>query len=147
MGETSRNHRYLVKPISTTLAAYAIITKTNSFACENETSNLYGQVCGLCKTKEMKFISESAFRCQVNSGRTCVVNSGKVYDVTDFINKHPGGSEILEKHSGEDVTQVMKTHDTHQHSPAAYRILDKYYIGHLNSSAGEVRKIKCTFQL
>lgn len=88
----------------------------------------------------MKFISESAFRCQVNSGRTCVVNSGKVYDVTDFINKHPGGSEILEKHSGEDVTQVMKTHDTHQHSPAAYRILDKYYIGHLNSSAGEVRK-------
>lgn len=88
----------------------------------------------------MKVISESAFQCQVNSGRTCVINSGQVYDVTDFVSKHPGGKEILENHSGEDVTQLMKTHDTHQHSPAAYRILDKYYIGHLNNSGGELRK-------
>lgn len=60
--------------------------------------------------------------------------------MTDFVGRHPGGGDILKKHSGEDVTQVMKSHDTHEHSHAAYRILYKYYIGDLASSSSELRK-------
>ena len=81
----------------------------------------------------MKPISEVAVNSLVKNGRTCVLSNGKVYDVTDFVNRHPGGADILKKHSGEDVTQVMKTHDIHEHSASAYRILDKYFIGDLSS--------------
>ena len=81
----------------------------------------------------MKPISEMAVKSLVNNGRTCVLSNGKVYDVTDFVARHPGGGDILKKHSGEDVTQVMKTHDSHEHSASAYRILDKYYIGDIAS--------------
>ena len=86
----------------------------------------------------MKVVGEVAYRSLVKSGRICVVNGGKVYDVTDFAGKHPGGRDVLEKHSGQDVTQVMKTHDSHEHSPAAYRMLDKYCIGELDSTVSEV---------
>ena len=86
----------------------------------------------------MKVVSEAAYRCQVNSGRLCVVNDGKVYDITDFVSKHPGGREILEEHSGQDVTQAMKTHDSHEHTSTAYKMLDKYYIGHLSNPGSEV---------
>jgi len=32
---------------------------------------------------------------------------GKVLDITNFINKHPGGEEILLKHGGQDATEVF----------------------------------------
>jgi len=33
-----------------------------------------------------------------------VAVDSKVYDVTSFINKHPGGSEFLLLHAGRDIT-------------------------------------------
>lgn len=85
---------------------------------------------------------EAAFRCQIKSGRLCLLHSGNIYDVTDFVDRHPGGREVIENHVGQDVTQVMKTQEFHKHSPAALRILDKYYIGEYNSSNGTVHRHK-----
>ncbi|XP_050399080.1 fatty acid 2-hydroxylase [Patella vulgata] len=71
---------------------------------------------------------------RIHSERICVTHNGKLYDVTDFSTKHPGGVEILEKHAGQDVTQLMLNTDSaslgHKHSKTAYSILNKYCIGY-----------------
>jgi len=77
----------------------------------------------------MMAATEASLRCQIKGGRLCVLHSGKVYDLTDFADKHPGGREMIEKYCGEDVTQVMQSDDVHKHSQTAYTFLDKYYIG------------------
>ena len=49
-----------------------------------------------------------------------VVNKGKVYDVTDFAKRHPGGEEILLEHAGQNVSGIMSSIDPHLHSLSAY---------------------------
>ena len=61
-----------------------------------------------------------------------VAHEGKVYDVTGFADRHPGGLDILEKEGGHDVTNLMST-VPHSHSLAAYEILNKYCIGELRN--------------
>ncbi|CUA69568.1 L-lactate dehydrogenase (cytochrome) [Rhizoctonia solani] len=40
-----------------------------------------------------------------NTSESCwIIVSGKVYDVTEFLSEHPGGSAILLKHAGKDAT-------------------------------------------
>lgn len=84
--------------------------------------------------------TDSAFRCQLKSGRLCVLNSGKIYDVTDFAERHPGGQKLLDNYVGQDVTKVMNSSELHKHSPAALKILDKYYVGEYNTSNGIVSR-------
>ena len=68
--------------------------------------------------------------------RILVTRHGKVYDVTDFASRHPGGKDLLLKHSGRDVDELMGSADSHVHSKAAYSIMEKYYVG----PEGEVRE-------
>lgn len=64
-----------------------------------------------------------------NSPDSCwVIHEGRVYDVTSFLFDHPGGEEILVKHSGNDITQLFKEIG---HSEHARSLLEKYYIGNL----------------
>lgn len=66
-----------------------------------------------------------------------VIYQGGVYDVTLFLESHPGGSSILEQHLGEDVTDVM--HDgqnNHAHSSFAIKLLEKYKIGNVIDARG-----------
>ncbi|XP_059178806.1 fatty acid 2-hydroxylase-like [Physella acuta] len=58
--------------------------------------------------------------------RIRVTRAGKEYDITDFVDRHPGGREVLERHNGQDIEQVMQSSFSHTHSQAAYNILEKY---------------------
>lgn len=60
-----------------------------------------------------------------------VIYQGSVYDVTLFLEKHPGGSDILAHRLGTDVTDVMLGHQPgdHAHSLAAFKLLSKFKIG------------------
>ena len=41
-----------------------------------------------------------------NTAESCYVTIGtKVYDVTDFINDHPGGGDLILEHGGQDVEE------------------------------------------
>ncbi|CAD8209932.1 unnamed protein product [Paramecium octaurelia] len=51
---------------------------------------------------------------------------GKVYDVTDFQDEHPGGPAILLGKAGDDATSVF--HDAN-HSQSAYKQLEKLQVG------------------
>mmetsp|Transcript_9035 Transcript_9035/g.27160 ORF Transcript_9035/g.27160 Transcript_9035/m.27160 type:complete len:344 (+) Transcript_9035:45-1076(+) len=63
-----------------------------------------------------------------------VVVDGVVYDVTLFLESHPGGAEVLKEHLGKDVTRLMNGEDPagrHTHSVFAYKMLSKYKVGKL----------------
>lgn len=65
-----------------------------------------------------------------------VIYDGGVYDVTMFLESHPGGADVLTERLGEDVTEVMHGRDggEHVHSNFAMKMLDKYKIGQITET-------------
>lgn len=62
-----------------------------------------------------------------NSNNDCwIVINGKVYDVTKYLDDHPGGSEIIMNLAGGDATREF---DDIGHSVSAIQTLQKYEIG------------------
>ena len=66
-----------------------------------------------------------------------VTYEGKVYDVTNFLNEHPGGKKALFRLAGKDITQSF--YDV-GHSKQAKAMLTKMFVGNLNISAAELRQ-------
>ncbi|KAI0018247.1 inositolphosphorylceramide-B C-26 hydroxylase [Xylariomycetidae sp. FL0641] len=67
-----------------------------------------------------------------NSSKSCYVTVGtNVYDVTDFLESHPGGPELILEYAGKDVADILKDEDSHTHSDSAYEILDESLVGFL----------------
>ncbi|XP_065893145.1 uncharacterized protein [Dysidea avara] len=52
---------------------------------------------------------------------------GKVYDVSSFVDRHPGGVEQILIGAGRDITQLFESY----HPFSAYRVLEKFYVGEL----------------
>lgn len=63
-----------------------------------------------------------------------IVHKGKVYDVTKFVDRHPGGKIVLLDHCGQDVTTVMIQQTPHRHSNFAYGWMSKFLIGKLHGA-------------
>lgn len=64
---------------------------------------------------------------QHNSLDDCwMVIFDKVYDLTEFVYKHPGGDFILYEYAGQDATHPFLSS---RHGSLAYKMLDKYWIG------------------
>ncbi|KAG8387335.1 hypothetical protein BUALT_Bualt02G0010800 [Buddleja alternifolia] len=61
-----------------------------------------------------------------------VVLFGRVYNVTNFLDEHPGGDEVLLAATGKDATAEF---DDIGHSHDAWAMLDKFYLGDLHSEA------------
>ncbi|XP_022888894.1 cytochrome b5-like [Olea europaea var. sylvestris] len=55
-----------------------------------------------------------------------LVIEGKVYDVSPFMDDHPGGDEVLLSSSGKDATADFEDIG---HSDSAKEMMDKYLIG------------------
>lgn len=63
-----------------------------------------------------------------------LIIANKVYDVTGFINEHPGGSFRIIPNCGKDATQGFETQGGRgQHSADAYKLLPEYLIGEIGS--------------
>jgi 4-hydroxysphinganine ceramide fatty acyl 2-hydroxylase len=57
----------------------------------------------------------------------------KLFDVSAFAKRHPGGERVLREAAGGDVLKYMSGEEgllglRHEHSRAAYEILEKYAI-------------------
>ena len=50
----------------------------------------------------------------------------RVYDITHFLNKHPGGEEVLMEQAGADASESFEDVG---HSSDAREMLKQYYIG------------------
>ncbi|KAH9602200.1 hypothetical protein KSS87_005596 [Heliosperma pusillum] len=67
-----------------------------------------------------------------NSIKDCwLIISGKVYDVTPFMEDHPGGDEVLLSATGKDATNDFEDVG---HSDSAREEMEKYYIGEVDAS-------------
>ena len=69
-----------------------------------------------------------------------ILISGKVYNITSYFGKHPGGSSTMIATCGKDATAAYKTKDPYAatsgsrtaHSAGAVSLLDQYFVGNLN---------------
>lgn len=71
---------------------------------------------------------------------------GKVYDITDFINTHPGGADVLFESAGQDGSEAF---DEVGHSQDSVEMLKPFLVGQVegevvvcNASLGESRFAK-----
>jgi 4-hydroxysphinganine ceramide fatty acyl 2-hydroxylase len=53
----------------------------------------------------------------------------EVFNVTRFLNLHPGGKSIMLQHAGKDVTEEFYSNMFHAHSEKAERMLQNYLVG------------------
>ncbi|KAK7717012.1 fatty acid alpha-hydroxylase [Botryosphaeria dothidea] len=65
-----------------------------------------------------------------NSAESCYVTIGsKVYDITEFVEDHPGGGDLVLEYAGKDVKDILEDEISHRHSDSAYEILDEHLVG------------------
>ena len=78
-----------------------------------------------------------------NTQKDCWVTlyNRKVYNVSGFIDQHPGGGDIILPYAGKDVTGIMADIISHEHSESAYEMLDdEMLVGYL-ATAEEEREL------
>ncbi|GER46738.1 cytochrome b5 [Striga asiatica] len=74
-----------------------------------------------------------------NNTKDCwLIISGKVYDVTTFMDDHPGGDEVLLSATGKDATNDFEDVG---HSDSAREMLHKYYIGEIDPSTVPLKRV------
>ncbi|PWA72885.1 cytochrome b5, heme-binding site-containing protein [Artemisia annua] len=65
-----------------------------------------------------------------NNSKDCwVVINARVYDVTNFLNDHPGGDNVLLDVAGKDASEEFEEVG---HGSAARLMLDEYYVGEVD---------------
>eukprot|EP00268_Persea_americana_P036909 TRINITY_DN36465_c0_g1_i1.p1 TRINITY_DN36465_c0_g1~~TRINITY_DN36465_c0_g1_i1.p1 ORF type:complete len:135 (-),score=27.27 TRINITY_DN36465_c0_g1_i1:179-583(-) len=70
---------------------------------------------------------------QHNTQNDCwVVIDGKVYDVTEYLDEHPGGDDVVLAATGKDATDDFEDAG---HSKSAREIMKDYCIGELEPSS------------
>ncbi|EXB83850.1 Cytochrome b5, seed isoform [Morus notabilis] len=67
-----------------------------------------------------------------NHKKDCwIIISGKVYNVTEFLEEHPGGDEVLLLAAEKDATDDFEDVG---HSDTAREMMEKYYVGKVDVS-------------
>lgn len=73
-----------------------------------------------------------------NSSKDCwLVISGKVYNVTKFLEDHPGGDEVLLSATGKDATDDFEDVG---HSSTARAMMDEMYVGDIDTGTIPAKK-------
>ncbi|KAL7306034.1 hypothetical protein TKK_0001499 [Trichogramma kaykai] len=78
-----------------------------------------------------QFTFEEVKKASEDRKRTVFVIKNNVYDVTEFLNEHPGGEEILMDHGGKDATEDFIDVG---HSTDALELMKKYHLGEIVES-------------
>ena len=101
--------------------------------------------CSMCADKPHIDVSTCRYfsLCEVRRHRSrsdCwLVAHGRIYDVTLFMDSHPGGIASIMKHAGSDSTV-----DYEFHSSKARKLWAKYYIGRIRPCHRKVsNSVKC----
>ncbi|KAJ1024426.1 hypothetical protein NDA18_004593 [Ustilago nuda] len=83
-----------------------------------------------CSSKLLLFSADDVAKHNISTD-CWVIHRGKVYDVTDFVQDHPGGDDLILQYAGKDMQNVMDDPQEHSHSDSAYELLDEHIIGRL----------------
>ncbi|XP_072374058.1 cytochrome b5 type B [Scyliorhinus torazame] len=77
----------------------------------------------------VNYITMEEVKTNSSSKCTWLVIHDKVYDVTKFLEEHPGGEEVLFEQAGGDATESFEDVG---HSSDAREMLKQYFIGELD---------------
>ena len=80
-------------------------------------------------TRRLPTLPQADVKAHTKSDACYVTIGTKVYDVTSFLDDHPGGKELILEHAGKDVADIMTDELSHTHSESAYEILNDLLIG------------------
>lgn len=79
--------------------------------------------------EDVKYYTLEEIQVHNMSNDTWIIIHNKVYDVTCFLEEHPGGEEVLLEQAGTDATESFEDVG---HSTDAREMLQQYYIGDLH---------------
>jgi len=75
-----------------------------------------------------------------NNGKSCwLIVDDRVYDVTKFLEEHPGGEEVLLEQGGQDSTESFEDVG---HSEDARELMEDYFIGVVAGTENKPKKEK-----
>ncbi|XP_055069173.1 cytochrome b5 type B [Misgurnus anguillicaudatus] len=77
----------------------------------------------------MQYYTRQEVQVHNMSGDTWLIIHDKVYDITGFMEEHPGGEEVLLEQAGTDATESFEDVG---HSTDAREMLQQFYIGELH---------------
>ncbi|XP_059373478.1 cytochrome b5-like [Carassius carassius] len=77
----------------------------------------------------VKYYTREEIQAHNMSKDTWLIIHDKVYDITRFMEEHPGGEEVLLEQAGVDATESFEDVG---HSTDAREMLQQYYIGELH---------------
>ncbi|KAL3511027.1 hypothetical protein ACH5RR_030428 [Cinchona calisaya] len=91
----------------------------------------------MAKLSKLYTMQEAA---QHNTNEDCwVVIDGKVYDVSAYLDEHPGGDDVLLSATGKDATEEFEDAG---HSKSARELMEKFCIGELDESSQAIPELK-----
>ncbi|XP_040900394.1 cytochrome b5 [Toxotes jaculatrix] len=88
---------------------------------------------------DVKYYTLEEIRVHNMSNDTWLIIHDKVYDITSFLEEHPGGEEVLLEQAGADATESFEDVG---HSTDAREMLQQYYIGELHMDDRKKEKPK-----
>ncbi|XP_073440361.1 cytochrome b5 type B [Dendrobates tinctorius] len=84
---------------------------------------------GSSEEPEVTYYSLEDVRKRNSAEELWLVIHGRVYDITRFVEEHPGGEEVLFEQAGADATESFEDVG---HSVDAREMLKQYYVGDLH---------------
>jgi 4-hydroxysphinganine ceramide fatty acyl 2-hydroxylase len=85
------------------------------------------------KQRTLRIFNLEDLVLQRKQGQCWIVRKGRVYNVTEFVNDHPGGDDLITQFAGMDIGNAMEDEDEHVHSESAYAMLEEYLVGKLGN--------------
>lgn len=102
---------------------------------QNKTTNQKATVEeNISLPKSTKTFSSSEVAAHNSSNNCWIIINDKVYEVTQYLSSHPGGSETIIPYCGQDATRAFETKDMPRpkpHSTYARNLLENFYLGDL----------------
>ncbi|XP_068628317.1 cytochrome b5-like [Battus philenor] len=78
--------------------------------------------------QQMKLFTREELKCRNSREDAILIIHNGVYDVTKFLDEHPGGEEVLLEKAGQDATEPF---EDVSHSSDARALMKQYKIGEL----------------
>lgn len=93
--------------------------------------------------KKLPVITKAELVSRYDTDRQVYVtlNNRKVYNVTEFLDDHPGGGDLIAEFAGKDVTTIMQDVISHSHSESAYEMLEEDYLVAILATQEEEKEI------
>lgn len=86
------------------------------------------------RTKTLPTIPLSQVKEDHGEGVVWVTYNGGVFDVTPFLEAHPGGSSRIEMVNGSDLDAYWRVYNFHSDRPHIMQLLEEYRVGNLSKS-------------